>query len=192
LSIVGPFFGLDTPVTVIQMLWVNMVMDTLAGLAFAFEPPILEYMKEKPKSKNEPIMNKYMYSQILWTGLLSSLLCFYFLKSPFISSLFTNKAALLSAFFGLFIFLDIFNSFNARTHRLNLLANIFKNKIFIGIMAFIIIVQVILIYYGGTTFRTVSLKFSELQLMVVLAALVIPIDWVRKVYLKKKNLNTGV
>ena len=49
LSIIGPFIGVDTPVTVIQMLWINMVMDTLAGLAFSFEPPLIEYMEEKPK-----------------------------------------------------------------------------------------------------------------------------------------------
>ena len=58
LSIIGPFIGVDTPVTVIQMLWINMVMDTLAGLAFSFEPPLIEYMEEKPKKKNESIINK--------------------------------------------------------------------------------------------------------------------------------------
>lgn len=192
LSIIGPFIGINTPVTVVQMLWINMVMDTLAGLAFAFEPPLLEYMKEKPKKKNEPIMNGYMYSQILWTGLLTSLLCFFFLKSPWVNSLYSTEIELLSAFFGLFIFIDIFHSFNARTHRLNIIANITKNKVFIVIMAFIIIVQILLIYFGGTVFRTTSLTFSELQIMILFAFLVIPIDWVRKLYLKKKNMNNGV
>jgi len=192
LSIIGPFFGIGTPVTVIQMLWINMVMDTLAGLAFAFEPPILDYMKEKPKSKNEPIMNRYMFTQIIWTGLLSSLICFFFLKNTYIRTQFTNEPALLSAFFGLFIFIDIFNCFNARTHRINLIANILKNKVFIGIITFIIIVQLLLIYYGGQTFRTTYLTFSELNIMLLFAVLVIPIDWVRKVFLKMKNLNTGV
>lgn len=192
LSIFGPFVGIDTPVTVIQMLWINMVMDTLAGLAFAFEPPLIEYMDEKPKSKNEPIMNKYMYSQILWTGILSSLLCFFFLKSKIINNFYSSYEALLSAFFGLFIFIDIFNSFNARTHRLNIIANIKKNKVFLLIILFIIIIQLLLIYYGGNMFRTVYLSFKELQLMILLALLVIPIDWIRKIYLKKINMNNGV
>ena len=65
LSIVGPFIGVDTPVTVIQMLWINMIMDTLAGLAFSFEPPLIEYMNEKHKKKNEPILNKYMINEII-------------------------------------------------------------------------------------------------------------------------------
>ncbi len=192
LSIIGPFVGIDTPVTVIQMLWINMVMDTLAGLAFAFEPPLLEYMKERPKKKNEPIMNKYMYSQILWTGLLSSFLCFFFLKSSWVKSFYKSDAALLSAFFGLFIFIDIFNSFNARTNRLNLLANINQNKVFIVIISFIVIVQLLLIYFGGNVFRTIGLSFYELELMIFFAFLVIPIDFVRKYYLKLKNKNHGV
>ena len=192
LSIIGPFVGIDTPVTVVQMLWINMVMDTLAGLAFAFEPPLLEYMEEKPKDKNEAIMNSYMYSEILWTGLLSSFLCFFFLKSDWIRSFYTSDASLLSAFFALFIFIDIFNSFNARTQRLNLLANILKNKVFIAIISFIVIIQLLLIYFGGSAFRTIGLTFPELEMMILIAFLVIPIDWIRKFYLKSKNENHGV
>ena len=84
LSIICPFIGVDTPITVIQMLWVNMVMDTLAGLAFAFEPPLPEYMYEHPKRKNESIINKYMISEIAITGIYSALLCIYFLKSKLV------------------------------------------------------------------------------------------------------------
>ena len=192
ISIIGPFIGINTPVTVIQMLWINMVMDTLAGLAFAFEPALLEYMKEKPKKKNEPIINKYMITEILFTGLYSSILCFMFLKCPLITNLYTNTASLLTAFFGLFIFIDIFNSFNARTHRLNIISNILKNRVFIIIMSFIIVIQTILIYYGGSLFRTTGLTFLEFEIMIFLALTVIPADWIRKIILKKNGLNTGV
>ena len=164
-----------------------MVMDTLAGLAFAFEPPLLEYMNEKPKSKNESIINKYMISEILITGLYSAVLCFIFLKSSFISSLFRNgnSAYLMSAFFGLFIFIDIFNSFNARTSRIKILSNISKNKAFILIMLFITLVQILLIYFGGDLFRTKPLTFSEFIIMVLLAFTVIPIDNLRKLVYRK-------
>ncbi len=193
LSIICPFIGIDTPVTVIQMLWVNMVMDTLAGLAFAFEPPLIEYMKEKPKTKTESIINKYMISEIFFTGIYSAVLCIFFLKSPFIYKLFReNKAYLMTAFFGLFIFIDIFNSFNARTSRLNILANITKNKVFILIMSFIIVVQIFLIYKGGSVFRTTGLLFDEFVLMILLAATVIPIDWIRKIFFKRKGIFNGV
>lgn len=193
LSILGPFLGIDTPITVIQMLWINMVMDTLAGLAFAYEPPLLEYMKEKPKAKNESIINRYMFHQIFLTGLYSSILCILFLKLPIIKIWFDcNESEFFTAFFGLFIFIDIFNSFNARTHRLNLLANIRKNRVFLGIILFIALVQIILIYYGGELFRTSGLTFQEFEIMILFAFTVIPFDWCRKLYLRKKGIIGGV
>lgn len=195
LSIIGPFINIEMPITVVQMLWINMVMDTLAGLAFSFEPPLKEYMKEKPKKKDEPIMNKYMLNQIFLTGIYSSILCILFLKLPFVKDLFrddVNDKYLYTAFFGLFIFIDIFNSLNARTNRLNLFANIFKNKVFIFIMIFIILVQVFLIYYGGNVFRTSGLTLFEFEIMIMFAITVIPFDWIRKLILKYKGKNTGV
>lgn len=195
LSIIGPFIGVETPVTVIQMLWINMVMDTLAGIAFAFEPPLIEYMKEKPKKKNEPIINSYMMGEILFTGLYSSLLCIFFLKSNFIYHLFrpdANNKYLMTAFFGLFIFIGIFNSFNARTNRLNLVANLFKNRVFVITILFILLVQIILIYFGGSLFRTAGLTLYEFQIMILLAVTVVPVDWFRKIYLRKKGTVGGV
>lgn len=195
ISIVGPFIGVDTPVTVIQMLWINMVMDTLAGLAFSFEPPLNEYMKERPKKKNENIINKYMWHEIIFTGLYSAILCVVFLKNPYIKNMFrqgVENEYLMTAFFGLFIFISIFNSFNARTHRLNLLSHIFKNRIFIITIIFIVIVQILLIYYGGSLFRTFGLTIREFETMILLSMSVIPIDWIRKLYLRKKGIIGGV
>ena len=191
LSIIGPFIGIESPVTVIQMLWINMIMDTLAGIAFSYEAPLKSYMEENPKPKDEKIMNSYMYSEILFTGIYSSALCIFFLKSPWIESIYrineTNKY-LMTAFFALFIFMGIFNCFNARTPRLNLLSNLNKNKVFIIIILFIIIVQLYLIYYGGDLFRAYGLSVKELIFTILLAATVIPVDWVRKLVTKRKRI----
>ena len=195
ISIIGPFIGVETPVTVIQMLWINMVMDTLAGIAFSFEPALKEYMEEKTKDKNEPIINKYMIDEIMFTGTYSALMCVFFLKSPFIHSIFRdgpNDMYLMTAFFGLFIFMGIFNSFNARTHRLNLLANLSKNKVFLAVIIFILIVQIYLMYYGGDLFRTYGLNPIEFEIMILLALTVIPVDFLRKIYLRKKGQIGGV
>jgi calcium-translocating P-type ATPase len=195
LSVVGPFIGIETPVTVIQMLWINMVMDTFAGIAFSYEPPLIEYMDEYPKRKNEPIVNSYMKNEIVFTGVYSSLLCILFLKLPFISNIFrdgVNNKYLMSAFFGLFIFIGIFNSFNARTSRINVFANLFKNKVFLFVICFIAFVQVLLIYYGGDLFRTVGLNFREFLFMILFSLSVIPFDWIRKYFVKKKGINYGV
>ena len=91
----------------------------------------------------------------------------------------------MTAFFGLFIFIDIFNSFNARTSRLDVFANITSNKVFIGMMFFITVVQIILIYYGGTLFRTAGLTFKEFIIMFLIALTVIPVDWIRKLIYRK-------
>jgi len=195
LSIIGPFIGVNTPVTVIQMLWINMVMDTLSGLAFSFEPPLLEYMDEPPKKKNEPIINKYMINEIFLTGLYSAILCILFLKLPFFYELYRKSGTdkyFMTAFFGLLIFIDVFNAFNARTYRLNLFANIKKNKIFILIMAFIIIMQVLMIYYGGSLFRTSGLTLRELLITILFAFTVIPVDNIRKLVMRIKGVKRGV
>lgn len=192
-SLIGPFIGIDQPVTVIQMLWINMVMDTFAGVAFAYEPPLIEYMNEKPKKKGEHIVNKYMFNQIIVMGLYTSLLCLLFLKLPSISNLFEqNGGHLMTAFFGLFIFCSIFNSFNARTHRINIFSNIFKNKAFLIVILFIVIIQIYLIYYGGEVFRTVGLSLYEFNMMILISMTVIPVDFLRKVLLRLRGIKGGV
>lgn len=183
LSIIGPFIGISTPVTVMQMLWINMIMDTLAGLAFAYEEPLLSYMDEKPKSKNEPIINKYMYEEIVFTGLYSSLLCILFLKIPFVKSLIrydVNDKYFLTAFFALFVFMGIFNAFNARTNRYNLFYRIKNNKVFLIIFMLVAIMQIYFIYYGGIIFRTYGLNLKELLIVLGLAFSVVPVDLFRK------------
>jgi len=195
ISIIGPFIGIKSPVTVIQMLWINMVMDTLAGLAFSYEPASMEYMEELPKKRDEAIINKYMLNEIVVTGFYSAVLCIFFLKSNFVSGLFRSSIDdkyLMTAFFGLFIFISIFNSFNARTERLNIFGNIFKNKVFILIIVFICIIQIIMIYYGGEIFRTSGLTVLEFIIMLVIAFSVIPVDMLRKVWLKLNNKDIEV
>ena len=183
LSIIGPFIGISTPVTVMQMLWINMIMDTLAGLAFAYEEPLLSYMDEKPKSKNEPIINKYMYEEIVFTGLYSSLLCILFLKIPFVKSLIrydVNDKYFLTAFFALFVFMGIFNAFNTRTNKYNLFYRIKNNKVFLIIFMLVAIMQIYFIYYGGIIFRTYGLNLKELLIVLGLAFSVVPVDLFRK------------
>ena len=195
LSIIGPFIGILSPITIIQMLWINMVMDTFAGLAFSFEPALVEYMEEKPKKRDEKIINKYMANQIFLNGIYSTIICIWFLKSNFVKELYrydiTNKYVM-TAFFGLFIFLAIFNAFNARTYRLNVLSNILKNKVFLIIISFITITQIFLIYFGGELFRTTGLTFYEFEFMILLAFSIVPFDFIRKIILKKNKIVRGV
>ena len=195
LSIIGPFIGINTPITIIQMLWLNMIMDTFSGLAFSFEPPLKSYMYEPPKPKNEPIINSYMIGEVLFTGLYSAILCILFLKLPIVREFIRvgeDYKYLMTAYFALFIFIGIFNAFNARSERINILANLSKNKVFIAIILFIVTVQIYLIYHGGDLFRTYGLKANEFFIVLLLAATVFPIDFIRKTFLRRHHLKTGV
>ena len=195
LSIIGPFIGINTPITIIQMLWLNMIMDTFSGLAFSFEPALKSYMHEPPKPKSEPIINSYMIGEVLFTGLYSAILCILFLKLPIVREFIRvgeNYKYLMTAYFALFIFIGIFNAFNARSERINILANLGKNKVFIGIILFIVSVQIYLIYHGGDLFRTYGLKANEFFIVLLLASTVFPIDFLRKTYLRRHHLKTGV
>lgn len=192
LALIGPFIGVPSPITVVQMLWINMVMDTLAGLAFSYEVPRIEYMKEPPKKKEENILNKYMINEILSSGLYSLVLCIIFLKLPIIKSLFVDNNHFMTSFFCLFIFLATFNAFNARTHRLNIFAHLSENKIFLLIILFIIIVQISIIYSGITIFQTTRINIKELLITIVLSFSIIPLDIIRKIITKKTKHNFGV
>ena len=183
MAIIGPLIGVATPVTVIQMLWINMIMDTLAGIAFSHEPALKEYMLESPKNENTPIINKYMYQEIFVAGIYSSILGLFFLKSPLISNIIRyspDNRYLYTAYFSLFVFMGIINAFNSRTIRLNVFANLWRNKHFIVIFSLIIIIQLYLIYYGGSLFRTYGLTLKELLFTISLSLTIIPIDFIRK------------
>ena len=187
ISMIGPFIGFDSPVTVVQMLWINIIMDTLGGLAFAGEHPSPDYMNEKPKKREEPILNKYMISQIALSGIFTVGLFVSFLLCPTITSKFkssSDNSTLLSAFFALFIFASVFHCFNARTDRIFLLNKLSKNKTFIFIMILILTVQILFIYLGGSVLRTVPLSANELKITLLLALSVFPADLLRKMLLR--------
>lgn len=183
ISMICPFIGIDAPVTVVQMLWINIIMDTLGGLAFAGEVALPSYMDEKPKKRDEQILNGYMINEILLQGGFTIALCIAFLKIPEISSCFRwapDSIYLLTAFFALFIFSSVFNCFNARTDRLNLLSGLSKNRTFIIIMLSVLAIQLVFIYVGGAVLRTAPLSLRELFITSVFALTVFPADIIRK------------
>ncbi len=182
-SMIGPFIGIDAPVTVVQMLWINIIMDTLGGLAFAGEAPSPLSMKEKPKRRDEPILNGYMINQIVVLGSFTIGLCMYFLLSPSVSEHYryaTDKIYLLTAFFALFIFTSVFNCFNCRSDRLKMLSGLSKNRAFISIMLMILAVQTVFVYLGGSVLRTLPLTSGELYYTFLLSLCVFPVEFVRR------------
>ncbi len=186
-SLVGQFLGIDSPITIIQMLWVNIIMDTLGGLAFAGEPPLGLYMKEKPKKREEAILSKEMIHQIIFDGAYTLFICILFLRSAFIRANFSSVEGLMSGFYALFIFAGIFNCFGARSERMWMLANIGKNRPFVLIMLLISAIQIAMIYYGGTLFRTIPLSVRELSLVILIAASVVVFEMIRRMFYKLRR-----
>ena len=188
-SLIGQLIGVDTPITITQMLWINIIMDTLGGLAFAGEAPLSYYMQEKPKSRDEQILSPEMLHQIFFTGSYTLLLSIFFLASPEIRSLYGGNvptAEFYTAFYALFIFLGIFNCFLSRCQRLYILSNIGKNKPFIFIMLLICVIQIAMIYFGGSLFRCVPLMPHELSFTILLSMTVIPFEMIRRLAYKLK------
>ena len=180
-SVLGPIFGIESPVTVIQMLWVNIIMDTLGSLAFAGEPALEEYMKRPAVKREEPILSRAMVRQILLTGGYAVVLSTFFLVSPSVRHLFGGSMEYhLTRFFALFIFMGIGIALCTRTERINPLANIRKNAAFMLIMPVVAAVQLLIIYFGGEVFRCVPLDGHELLVCAVFAFTVVPADTIRK------------
>lgn len=192
-SLIGPFIGIETPVTVIQMLWVNIIMDTLGALAFAGEPPLAEYMRCPPLSREERLLSPRMIETILCGGGYSLLLCLWFLKSPAMHRVFArgDDVYYLTVFFALFIFCGIFNCFTSRTERLNLTAHLTENRAFILIISTVAVVQLMIVYFGGDVFRCEPLTVQELCRAALLAFTVIPADFLRKIALRRLHKGNG-
>ena len=189
-AFLGPFFGIDLPLTMTQLLWVNIVMDTLAAFAFSGEAALKRYMNEKPIPKDESLISGDMWSAILIDGIFMASISIYFLTSDFVAGLFVCDAVrcpdpelnlvLLTGFFGFFVFMNNFNKFNARTEGLNLFEHITENRNFLVVVILIFFLQTTFTYFGGEVLRTVGLTLEEWFYVLAFAITIIPLDLTRK------------
>jgi magnesium-transporting ATPase (P-type) len=184
ITLLGPYIRVDTPITIIQMLWVNIIMDTLGGLAFAGEPALSYYMLEKPKKREEPILSRQMLSHVMLNGAYTLALLVFFLTYPAFRVYFGSLTHHLTAFYALFIFAGIVNSFTARSERLFIFSGLLKNKAFILIMSFITAIQILIVYFGGTLFRSAPLALRELITVALLSLTVLIFDSIRRIFAK--------
>jgi P-type Ca2+ transporter type 2C len=186
----GPLVGVPMPLTIIQLLWINIIMDTLGALAFGGEPALRRFMKEPPVSRDENIITYDMRTSILTGGIFLTVLSLSFLtfdpfREFFVRNGVPDERIFLTAYFNLFVFTVAINSFNARTEKINLLEEIRKNRGFLRIIGLILIVQVIFTYVGGTILRASPLLPKEWLLIVLLSLLIIPVDIIRKLILRR-------
>lgn len=173
----GAFMGTQSPLTVTQMLWVNLIMDTFAAMALASLPPSQSVMHEAPRSRTAFIINRPMWGFILGTGLaffaiLLSLL--YYLEHTHITSLleigkvpmFAANKGLdpyeLSLFFTIFVFMQFWNMFNARAFATGRSAFHFRGCAGFEFIALVILLgQILIVTVGGEFFTVVPLKLVD-------------------------------
>ncbi len=187
INFVAPFVGIEKPLTITQILWINLVMDTLAAIAFGGEPALEKYLTEVPKDRNAPIVNKKMLTTIVLGGAYMTLAAIFFYKSSFVAEMFrpaANNIYLYTGFFCAYIFMAVANGFNVRVDSINLLQNIRLNKSFIDVMALIIAIQVALTFLGGSLLRTAPLTASEWCVVIGFALSMVFVDLIRKLLFK--------
>ena len=183
INFIAPFIGIDKPLTITQILWINLVMDTLAALAFGGEPALEKYLREKPKDRSAPIVSKKMLSTITMGGVYMTFIAILFYKSSYVDHLFRNAPDHIytyTGFFCTYIFMAVANGFNVRVSGLNLLEHIDKNKGFLNVMALIVAIQVLLTYVGGRILRTTPLNLHEWSVVVLFGLSIIVVDLLRK------------
>ncbi len=188
-SILGPIVGVEKPLEISQMIWTNLMIDTLAAIAFGGEPALNAYLLEKPKRREEPILDKGMWNAIIVCGLYICALSLLMFISPAVRNWFRpgdGDIYYYTGYFTFFIFICIFNAFNTRTDSIDLLDHLSLNKQFLSVMSGIGLTQVIMTYCGGNILRTAGLIPREWALIVTLALSVIPIDMIRKAIVQRK------
>ncbi len=191
----GSFLGMQSPLTVTQMLWVNLIMDTFAAMALASLPPTQSVMKEQPRSRSAFIINKSMWEFIIGAGLLFTVLLFallYYLEHtdinsfdqigrvPFDSQLASLTPYEISFFFTTFVFLQFWNMFNARAFATGRSALHFKGCGGFLFIAFVILVgQILIVSLGGPFFSVVPLSLMDWLVIIGSTSLVL---WIGELY----------
>ncbi len=179
---IGPLFGETVVLTVIQLLMINLAMDSLVAIAFGSEPPLDEYMNEKPIPRSASIINREMAIQVLIGAVYITCICMAILFFPPVRNLFgdVDVTYLKSALFATFMMTITFNGFNARTSHLNPFEGLKRNPTFLGIMVLILVLQYIFVTFGGKMLNVEPLTLKSWLICIALAFAIIPIDVIRK------------
>ena len=184
-AVFGPLAGVEMPFTVTQFLWINLVMDSLAAIALASEPADEKVLEDKPRDRNEFIINRSLAKAIFGFGGFVWLLCTCILWG--ISNVEILSKIDLTVFFAAYMILNWWNMFNARVIGKNksIFAGLGKNLKFTGILALILAVTILIVQVGGEVFQTHPLSWQT-WLTIILATS--PVVIVRELYFQIKNV----
>lgn len=189
-SAIAPFFGVEEPLKVTHLLFVNLVMDGLGAIMLGNEPALEKYMNEKPRRRDESIISKKMMAQILTMGAWLTVVSFVYLKLPLFRDLFATEAQHLTGYFVLFIVSALFNGFNVRDDGFGIFRGMNENTGFLKVFFLIILVQAVIVNAAlvpfplftwiGNMFSCTPFGIQGWIAVALLAVTMIPVDLVRK------------
>lgn len=202
--LIGAFTGTESPLTVTQMLWVNLIMDTFAAMALASLPPSASVMREKPRSRDSFIISRSMRKNIVGVGLIftalllgvlyvfhhshvESLACF-FEECCHIGSYHGLSVYELSLFFTIFVFLQFWNMFNARAFDTGRSAfHLAGCSEFLMIAAIIFVGQIIIVEFGGAMLDVTPIKLNDWLIIIAATSAVLWVGELWRFFNKKRN-----
>ena len=192
ISMICPLIGIEEPLKVTHLLWVNLVMDSLASIMMAGEPALDKYMKAKPRRRDESIISKPLAIHIGVMSIWLTILGLIYFKVPMISNVFENDAQWLTGYFCLFIFSAMMNALNIRSDGFNLFSHIKENPTYIKIWLLIIFIQVLLAMSSlipgvgviANMFSCEAFGLKGWLVILVMSMTMIPIDMLRKLICK--------
>lgn len=194
-SALSPFLGVEEPLKVTHLLFVNLVMDSLGAIMLGNEPALKEYLSEPPRRRDESIVSKKMMTQIVIMGLWLTLVSFAYLKLDVFVNLFDTEEQHLTGYFVLFIVAALFNGFNVRDERFGIFKGLNENPNFIKVMLAIMAIQFVIVNAAiiplapfewiGNMFSCTPFGIMGWIAVVLLAVTMIPVDCIRKVFMTK-------
>lgn len=185
LSMVFPIIsGGSALLAAVQILIVNIIMDSLNSLSFGGEPPKAEYMNEKPIIKGSGLFIRGAKGRIALSSIVFIALFGVITFGP-IGKMFTTEISAMTARFALLCLMAVFNGFTIRTDSMNLLKGIKNNKLFMYIAFGIFAMTVVLCNFVGNLVQTTPMAINQWLAVLVTAFMVVPVDWIRKAICKK-------
>jgi Ca2+-transporting ATPase len=168
-------FGFGTPLTAVQLLWVNLIMDSLAALALALEPPTEDLYRQPPHGRNEPIISRQMAISIVAAGAWMLVVLWVVLATNLVVGESASTAYRTTMVFNVFVWLQLFNEINSRSVRFdrNPFRGLLGSRAFLGVFAVTIVLQALIITFGGEVFSTTPLALIDWLWSIVIGATVL-------------------
>jgi Ca2+-transporting ATPase len=168
LIFISPILGYPEPFTILQILWINLIMETLAAFALCSEAPHQDLMKRQPVPRNTPIITPFMWFSIIGMGAFFIIVGLAQMETGFLGG--TTPEEITTVFFATFVIAQIWNGINCRAMDGKMPPFFKGNPTFFVVMGLILIAQILIVQYGGVFFGTVPLSPMEWVKIIVLSA----------------------